>query len=596
MNSFEEGWQLHQAGQRRQAEQVYRRLLQADHRMARVWFALGQLLIDEHRVAEAVPHFRQALELAPGEPEGYFQLGNALLQLQQWSEALAPYRKCLGLKPDHTEALVNLGFTVGELEQYAEAEECYRKAMRLKPDMPEIHHNLGNTLREQGKMDQALACYHEALRLRPDYAKAETNLGVALISLGQVDEAVARLRRGVALAPDFAEAHSSLGAGLSAQGKIDEALAEYDTAIRLKPDYPDAHWNRSLARLLLGDFERGWAEYEWRWRCKRTGPAPNFNQPRWDGSPLNGRTILLCSEQGLGDTLQFVRYAPLVRALGGRVVLRCQRSLLPILASLGGLPAGVIAGSGIRENAGGCKIEELIADGDPLPDFDLYAPLMSLPAILGTTLETVPSNVPYLTADTERVVHWRKEMAAMKGFRVGIVWQGSIRHPWDRHRSCKLSHFEPLAHIQGVRLISLQKGPGIEQLQELGGDFGFTVAYLGGAVDESGAFLDTAAIMANLDLVVTVDTAAAHLAGALGVPCWLALAYTPDYRWLLRRGDSPWYPSMRLFRQTAVGDWDGVFQRIAVELAAVVEREGIQNQGHVGLEPRIRTDEHGSEK
>jgi len=545
--SFDEGWKFHQAGQRRQAEQVYRRVLQADHRNARVWYALGHLLMEDGRPREAIAHFRQALELAPHEPEGYFHLGNSLLQLQKWAEAEAPYRKCLEFKPDHLEALVNLGCALGELERHAEAEACYHRAMELKPDMPEIHHNLANALRDQGRPGAAIEHYHAALALRPDYAKAEINLGVALATLGDVEEAVARLRRGVALEPDFAEAHSSLGAALSAQGKIDEALAEYDTAIRLKPDYPDAHWNRSLNWLLLGDFERGWSEYEWRWRCKRTGPAPNFSQPRWDGSPLNGRTILLCTEQGLGDTLQFVRYAPLVQALGGRVVLRCQRSLVPILASLVG-------------------VSQLIADGDPLPAFDIYAPLMSLPAILGTTLETVPANVPYLTADTERIAHWREVMSAMKGFRMGIAWQGSIRHPWDRHRSCKLANFEPLAHIEGVRLISLQKGPGIEQLQELGGDFGFTVAYLGVKVDESGPFLDTAAIMANLDLVVSVDTAAAHLAGALGVPCWLALAYTPDYRWLLRRGDSPWYPSMRLFRQPAVGDWSGVFGGMADEL------------------------------
>jgi len=613
--TFEEGWQLHQAGQRRQAERVYRRILQRDHLNAQVWFALGSLLMDEHRVAEAVPHFRQALELAPREAEGFFHLGNALLQLQQWSEALTPYRKCLELKPDHVEALVNLGCALGELGRHAEAEVGYRRALQLNPDVAEIHHNLGNALRDQGRPAEAIECYHAALALRPDYAKAEINLGVALVTLGQVDEAVVRLRRGVALEPGVAEAHSSLGAALSAQGNIDEALDAYDTAIRLKPDYPDAHWNRSLNWLLLGDFERGWPAYEWRWRCKRTGPAPNFSQPRWDGSPLNGRTILLCSEQGLGDTLQFVRYAPLVQALGGNVVLRCQRSLVPILASLTG-------------------VSRLIAEGDPLPDFDLYAPLMSLPAILGTTLATVPANVPYLAAEPERVAHWGEvlrrtefiptshggtefipsSLVTSSGtangmnsvlrttngmnsvLRVGIVWQGSILHPWDQHRSCKLAHFEPLTRIQGVRLVSLQKGPGTEQLQELSDNTGFTVDYLSGAVDESGAFLDTAAIMANLDLVVTVDTAAAHLAGALGKPCWLALAYTPDYRWLLGRDDSPWYPSMRLFRQPAVGDWDGLFERIAIELAAVIDRGGSQNQGHAGREPRIRTGEHGSEK
>ncbi|HUY35897.1 MAG TPA: tetratricopeptide repeat-containing glycosyltransferase family protein [Pirellulales bacterium] len=549
MTNFDEGWQYQQAGDLRRAEQVYRRLLQTDHRNARVWFELGRLMMEEHRVAEAVPHFRQALELAPRDTEGYFHLGNALLQLQQWSEAQAPYRKCLELKPDHAEALVNLGFAVGELQRYTEAEEYYRKALRLKPDLAEIHHNLGNTLREQRKMDEALVCYHEALRLRPDYAKAEINLGVALVSLGLVDEAVERLRRGVRLRPDFAEAHSSLGAALCAQGRLDEALAEYETAIRLKPDYPDVHWNRSLARLLLGDFERGWPEYEWRWRCKGQVPAPNFSQPRWDGSPLLGRTLLLFAEQGLGDTLQFIRYAPLIQAQGGRVVLQCQRSLVPILSSLAG-------------------VNQLIAQVDPPPAFDAQAPLMSLPAILGTTLATVPAGVPYLSADPDLMTHWRRQLAPLRGFRVAISWQGSPRHPWDRHRSCKLANFEPLGRIDGVRLISLQKGPGSEQLEELAGRF--PVTSLGTQLDEtSGAFMDTAAVLANVDLLVTVDTAIAHLAGAMGVRTWLALHLTPDYRWMLDRDDSPWYPSMRLFRQQAIGDWDGVFGRIAVELAAV---------------------------
>ncbi len=568
MTNFEEGWRLHQAGQRRQAEQVYRRILQGDHHNARVWYVLSRLLMDDGRVAEAVPHFRQALELAPGEADGHFELGNALLQLGRWAEAEAPYRKCVELKPDHVEALVNLGFAVGELQRHTQAEECYRKALRLKPDVAEIHHNLGNALREQRKMDEALACYHEALRLRPDYAKAEINLGVALVALGQVDEAVERLRRGTRLKPDFAEAHSSLGAALCAQGRLDEALAEYDTAIGLKPDYPEAHWNRSLARLLLGDFQRGWPEYEWRWRCKGHVPAPNFSQPRWDGSPLNGRTIVLFAEQGLGDTLQFGRYAPVVQALGGRVVLRCQRPLLPILAGLRG-------------------VEQLVADGDPLPAFDVQAPLMSLPAILGTTLETVPADVPYLAAEPERVAHWRNVLRGTEFIpssldsssdtangmnsvlRVGIVWQGSTRHPWDRHRSCQLAHFGPLGRIQGVRWISLQKGAGTEQLEalrlaQIGG--AMTVADLGADFDESAAFVDTAAIMANLDLVITVDTAAAHLAGALGVKTWLALHYTPDYRWMLGRDDSPWYPSMRLFRQPGVGDWEGVFLQMVEAL------------------------------
>jgi tetratricopeptide (TPR) repeat protein len=552
-DAFARGWELHQAGDFRRAEEIYRQLLRTDARAARVWFVLADLCEAEGRRAEAAACFRQAVELAPHEAVGYYRLGNALLMDNKVAEAEAAFRRCLEVDAGHAEARVNLGFVLGEQGRLDEARQCYEQALLLRPDLAEVHHNLGNILREQQKLDEALPFYHEALRLKPDYAKAHINLGVALAARGDVVPALAAMQEGVRLEPGFAEAHSSLGTVLCSLGRLDEALAEYDEAIRLKSDYAEAYWNRSLVWLLRGEYERGWADYEWRWKTARPFPLPAFKEPRWDGGPLAGRTILLYAEQGLGDTLQFIRYAPLVQALGGRVIVQCQGELLPLLSrSLG--------------------IDQLVPWGTAPPAFDVYTPLLSLPGLLHTTLAAVPANVPYLFPDPELVAHWRRELAPLRGLRVGIAWQGSVRHPWDRHRSVPLDAFEPLARLPGVSLVSLQQGPGAEQLKSLAGRF--PVLFLGDLVDKTaGAFMDTAAILKNLDLVVTVDTALGHLAGGLGTPAWLALHYTPDYRWLLQREDSPWYPTLRLFRQQTFGDWPGVFARLTGELRELAVRQ-----------------------
>lgn len=545
---FDIAWQAHQAGDFSRAEEGYRSILQREPRKSRVWFALGKLCETQQRTSEALACFKQAAELAPREPEGHFHVANALLKREQWGEAEAAYRQCLTLRPGHLEALVNLGFTLSEQQKLEEAEASYRKALAIKNDVPEIHQNLGNVLRDRGQLDEAVACYHRALELRPDYAKAHVNLGVALLGRGEATTAVEHLKRGIELQPDFAEAFNSLGAAVSVLRRFDEAHAHYAHAIELKPDYADAHWNRALLWLLDGDFERGWPAFEWRWRCPRTRPKPSYPEPVWDGSPLDDRTILLYAEQGLGDTLHFIRYAPLVKARGGHVIVECQKPLLPILASCEG-------------------IDQLVAQGETRPEFDVQAALMSLPLILGTRGDNIPGKVPYLTANSQLVEHWRWQLAPLAGFRVGIAWQGNTRHPWDRHRSAALAHFEPLAQVPGVQLVSLQKGDAAENLQSAP----FSVISFGGLIDErSGPFMDTAAIIANLDLVVAVDTSVAHLAGALAAPTWLALNYSCDWRWLRERSDSPWYPTIRLFRQQRPGDWPAVFCQIAEDLEKLV--------------------------
>jgi tetratricopeptide (TPR) repeat protein len=545
---------------------------------------LGLVLARLGRTAEAVGHYQQALRLRPDYPEAHYNLGVGLEQLGKRDEAVAHYRQALRLNPDYADAWLNLGKALARAGQWAEAASCLQHAARRRPDRADAHCHLGNALAELGRPEEAVASFEEALRrkpdyplayyglalarkkqgqlaeaaaaarqalrLRPDFPEAQVCLANALADLRQWDEAVPLFRRALARLPDLVEAHNSLGAILAARGDLDDALACFDEVLRRDPNHAEAHLNRGLIWLLRGDWPRGWPDYEYR-LLVRSVPRRAFPRPRWDGSPPAGRSILLVAEQGLGDTLLFVRYAPLLRRAGARVLVECQPPLLRLLADVLG-PGAVIAA------------------GAPLPEHDVYAPLASLPGLLGTTPATAPAEVPYLRADEGLVRHWRQELGPRRAFRVGINWQGS---PGSLQRSVPLACFEPLSRLPGVQLVSLQKGPGAEQLKAVAA--AWPVLDLGGRLDEtSGAFRDTAALMHDLDLVVTADSAVGHLAGALGVPVWLTLAFVPDWRWLLGREDSPWYPTARLFRQGRPNDWDEVFVRIAAEVLKRVSQAG----------------------
>ncbi|HUY33777.1 MAG TPA: tetratricopeptide repeat protein [Pirellulales bacterium] len=512
---------------------------------------LGNVRKEQGRLDEALACYQHAVRLKPDFAEAHNNLGNLLLERGRLDEAATCCRQALALKPDLADAHNNLGAALAAQGKHEAAEPCYREALRLRPQFAEAHNNLGNALRELGRHEEAVASLRESVRLKPDFAEAHGGLGMALLSFGDLEAAAASCARAIELKPNLAQSHVSLGFIFSELGRLDDALAEYDRALAIDPNLADARKNRSLVWLLQGRLAEAWPEYEARWKAPELPPRP-FRQPLWDGSPLAGKTILLHAEQGLGDTLQFIRYAALVRERGGRVVVACQRALVPLLTACG---AG---------------IDSLVAQGDPLPAFDVHAPLLSLPRIFGTTLDNVPAkipdNVPYIHPDPRLVENWRRELAALDGLKVGIAWQGSLKYRWDRKRSVPLSRFEPLARVPGVRLFSLQKGYGSEQLAWATSRF--PLVDLAQRLDEtSGPFLDTAAVMKCLDLVITSDTAIPHLAGALGVPVWCAVSYMPDWRWLLDRDDNPWYPSLRLFRQTRLGDWEGVFERIAAALA-----------------------------
>jgi tetratricopeptide (TPR) repeat protein len=511
---------------------------------------LGNVLFYQGKYDDAVASYEQALCLHPYFAEAYNNLGNALSALKRHDEAVTRCQQALRLQPNYAQAHVNLGNACGWLGRGDEAIACFHRALKLDPDLAEAHNGLGAALAALDRLDAAIAHYRAALRLKPDFAAAYYNLGLALFKQTNWDDAAAALQQALRLQPNRAETHYRLGGALGEQGKLEEASDCFQRALELKPDYAEAHWAFAYGKLLDGDFEKAWPEYEWRWRLKESSPRP-FDPPVWDGSPLSGRTILLHAERGLGDTIQFIRYAAVVKRLdGGTVIVECPKSMVVLLAGCPG-------------------IDRLVAAGSELPPFDVHAPLLSLPRILNTTLATVPADIPYLRANAKLVDMWQGQLARYPGFKVGIAWQGNPRYARDRQRSVRLTHFARLARLEGICLISLQKGPGTEQLHE--GENPFGVIDLSNELDMStGAFMDTAAVMKNLDLVIAPDTAVAHLAGALGVPVWLALSYVPDWRWLLEREDSPWYPSMRLFRQTQLGDWNGVFERMAQRLSEIL--------------------------
>ncbi|MHC5538034.1 tetratricopeptide repeat protein [Singulisphaera rosea] len=468
--------------------------------------------------------------------------GNLDRAVEEFARATVADPENAAYRRNHASALYALG-------RYEEAVAAYREVIRRRPDGAVAHKGLGTALAGQNKLDEAIACYREAIRLRADDAGAYNALGNALRILRSFDEAIAAYDRALELNGNQAGAWNHRGVALARLGRYDEAIASYTRCIKLRPKHLDAHLNRASAWLVQGNFAQGWAEYEWR-LCQPNVASQPPTMPAWNGYPPRGMRLLLVHEMGLGDSIHFIRYAPLLKRLGATVIYECPKGLMTILAKMPG-------------------IDILFQQGQEPPEHDFYVSLLSLPGLMGMSLESIPLDVPYIEPDPALVERWRLELAQYPELKVGINWQGNPGFPGDAHRSIPLCDFQPLGQVPGVRLFSLQKNVGHEQLAALGD--AFPVVDLGARLDiEAGPFMDTAAVLRNLDLFITSDTALAHLAGALGVPVWLATSAAPEWQWMLDREDSPWYPTMRLFRQERLMEWAPVFKRMASEVAKLV--------------------------
>jgi len=460
-------------------------------------------------------------------------------------------RAIVGIEPDYCDALHLIAVIDARRRRLDEALAGYDRVLALRPDHADAVNNRGLVLHQLRRFEEALASYDSALLLRPNYLHAFYNRGVTLHELRRFAEALASYDRAIAVRPGYAEALSNRGNTLQELQRFDEALASYESALAVRQDYAEAHFNKSLLQLRKGDFDGGWRDYEWRWKNQNLKLTKrDFAQPLWLGeAAVAGKTILLHSEQGFGDTIQFCRYAPLVAARGARVLLEVPAPLKDLMASL----------------TGGA---ELISANDRLPHFDLHCPLHSLPLALGTRIETIPAHVPYLAAPPQSLRRWSAALSSEHRLQVGLAWSGAPTHRDDAKRSIKLVSLLPLLDVD-ADFVSLQRDVRADDaavLQDCSDLLLFD--------DELKTFADTAAVIANLDLVISVDTSVAHLGGALAKPVWVLLPVVPDFRWLLDRDDSPWYPTARLFRQYAAGDWSGAIDRVVSELEKLFHAHG----------------------
>lgn len=513
----------------------------------------GVIQAAQGHLKEALASLERALALQPHNPAIHANRGNVLADLGRTSEAMQSFDKALVLEPRNAGALRARG-KLRLNTNTALALDDYAAALQIEPQdfSANFERGLGLVLLERHA--EALACFERALALRPDSAEVLNNRGVALVRLDRGAEAVASFRAALASNPRSSQALINGANTLSTLEHTDEALQWFDRALQLQPHDPELAWGKGRLLLSLGKFEAGWPLYESRLQLTYLRPLQRHAElPQWHGESIAGKTLLVHAEQGLGDTLQFCRFVPGLEALGARVIFELQPALVKLMRTL--------ALSG-----------EIIASGETLPPFDLRVPLLSLPLRLGVRLEDIPATVPYLHADAARTEAWRQRLAQRPGLKVGIAWQGNLeteKQGGFAGRSFPLAAAAPLAQVPGVTLISLQKGAPSEQLHQAGfGVLELTDPYETGAEEVS----DTAALMQALDLIITSDTLTAHLAGALALPVWLMLAASADWRWLRHRQDSPWYPTMKVYRQSGAGQWRALFERTAAMLLPLARR------------------------
>jgi len=581
---------LHQTGKFADAEQLYRKILEEQPRHFDCWHLLGLIRYQLGEYAESARHIDIALSVNPSVAAAHNSRGAALKGLKRLEEAVASYDRAIAIKPDYADAFNNRGVVLVELERLEQALASYDQAIALKPDFFEAFNNRGLALAELKRFDEALVSYDQALAAKSDYAEALCNRAATLNELGRFEDALAHCERAIAakqdlpeafynrgnaqyalkhlaaaaisyddaigLNPDYAEAFFNRGTARMDLKRVEEALADFDRAIALRPDYADAFWNRANGRLLVGRYPEGWRDYEWRMRAERAGPrGPTWKLPQWDGrTDLAGKTLLLHAEQGFGDTIMMARYVRSVAKRGARIIFEVPHELAPLLTAFE-------------------DVAQVVVSGQTLPAVDLQCPLMSLPGALGTTVETIPREVPYLAVPRAYAEKWQARLREFPHPRIGISWAGRPSFKRDHDRSIGLAGMLPLLGRTDVSFISMQKWFRAGDADILRDNP--HIVQVGDGIDD---FADTAAIMASLDLVISSDTSTVHLAGAMAKPVWILLHFVPDWRWLLERNDSPWYPTARLFRQPQPGDWTSVVADVAGALQSFLAAAG--HAGH----------------
>lgn len=557
---LDKGLDLHKRGSLDDAAKIYQEILSIDpeHLDALQLLATLKGQIGDHAVALTL--FDEVIRLRPDYAGAFNNRGNALKRLKRVHEAIESYDVAIRLKPDYADAFNNRGAALLELKRFEEALASYDNAIRLRGDNAEAFYNRGMALHRLMRFEEALVSYNESIKTRPNNAETLYNRGVTLHETGRLDEALQSYDEAIRIRPGYANALCNRGVTLHGLKRFDEALSSYDRAIEMQPDHVLANYNKSLVLLLMGRMPEGWELYEWRLRRdNRKDQYLHDRQKFWRGKEsLEGKSILISAEQGLGDSIQFCRYLPMIHNLGAKIIFSVHRPLVGVMTTL--LPSITI-----------------ISHGDPIPEFDVYCPLMSLPHAFGTSLTTIPGRVPYLSADPVKAGYWRQRLGELTNFRVGLVWNGGFRpdqpEVWatNERRNIPVKAFAPFFQHPHIDFFSLQKGEPAES--EIGGREGefWPQGNFRNYAGELSDFSDTAALIENLDLVISVDTSTAHLSGALGKPTWLLNRYGTCWRWLEDREDSPWYPSVRLFRQQEPRNWVSVLDRVSRELSSIAK-------------------------
>jgi tetratricopeptide (TPR) repeat protein len=537
------GHALYSRGWPSAAVAVYKDALRIKPDFVKAECNLAAALRDLGRIDEAAERLLEALKRQPKDPDLLHDYGATLQKQGKVDEAIKAFEETLRLRPNYFAGICNLGSALRDLGKTEEALAYYEQALKLAPNRPEVFVNLGAVFWDMSRLELAVTCYEKALQLKPDYIEAMVNLGSVLWGLGQSDKAREQYQKVLKIKPDSAAAYSNLGSLHHDVADLDGALSQYELALRIDPMHNEARFGRSLALLAYGQYREGWMLYESGLGKRLLRGLNHFKTKPWNGMAKPDKRLLIWSEQGLGDSLQFIRYASLCREKVGKVIVLCPKALVRLFRSCPGVDEVT---STVQKDA-----------------FDEQTAMLSLPYVFGTTLETIPSNIPYLRIEPELQAKWAPRLKGLKGLKVGLVWAGSARenqvnaYMLDRRRSLHLKQLQSLINTPGVSFVNLQLDKPRAQIAELG-----LQGRMLDMMDEVEDFADTAAIVNNLDLVICVDTSVAHLAGGLGKPVWILSRYDACWRWLRNRPDNPWYPTARIFGQPSFGNWEVVLVNV----------------------------------